>query len=174
MYSTVCPGRTLTPLPKSCCAAIALVPAFWCASLILKPDLNLVAIRIGDVRVREAGSKLAATEQPPTGALDFRNGAVDVLRVHKPKTKMRHAANHPGRARVLRERQDVVPSRRLRVDEAIPAPVRTEAKDLFVEPQCTFSVSNRKIDVREAIRGNHELFTSLTIESLHTMTARHR
>src|SRR5882762_4170115 len=32
-------------------------------------------------------------------------------------------------AGVLRERQDVVPSRRLRVDEAIPAPVFTETKD---------------------------------------------
>jgi len=101
----------------------------------LKPDLNLVAIRIGDVRVGEAWRKLAATEQPPAGALDFRNGAVDVVRVHEPKTEMRHAANHAGRAGVLRERQYVVPSRRLRVDEAIPAPVLTEAKDLLVEPQ---------------------------------------
>jgi hypothetical protein len=29
MYSTVCPGRSFTPLPKSCCAAIAVTPAFW-------------------------------------------------------------------------------------------------------------------------------------------------
>ena len=63
---------------------------------------------------------------------------------------MRHAANRAGRAAVLRERQDVVPSRRLHVDEAIPAPVLTETKDLFVEPQCTFSVSNRKVDMCEA------------------------
>ncbi len=48
------------------------------AASSLKPDLNLVAIRIGDVRVGEAWSKLAATEQPPTSALDFRNGAADV------------------------------------------------------------------------------------------------
>jgi hypothetical protein len=53
------------------------------------------------------------------------------------------------------------------VDEAIPAPVLTETKDLFVEPQCTFSVSNRKIDMREAIRGNHESFTFPVIESSH-------
>ena len=45
----------------------------------LKPDLNLVAIRIGDVRVWEAWSKLAATEQPPAGALNFSNGAVDAF-----------------------------------------------------------------------------------------------
>ena len=29
-------------------------------------------------------------------------------------------------------------------------------------------------DMREAIRGNHELFTFLAIESLHPMTARYR
>ena len=129
------------------------------AASSLKPDLNLVAIRIGDVRVGEARSKLTATEQPPTGALDFRNGAVDVVRVHEPKTEMRHAANRAGRAGVLRERQDVVPSGRLRVNEAIPAPVLTQTKDLLVEPQCTLSVSNRKVDMREAIRGNHESST---------------
>jgi hypothetical protein len=56
---------------------------------------------------------------------------------------------------VLRERQNVVPSLRLRVDEAIPAPILTETKDLLVEPQCTCSVSNCKIDVREAVRLDH-------------------
>ena len=50
------------------------------------------------------------------------------------------------------------------MNEAIPAPVLTETKDLLVEPQCTFSVSNRKIDMREAIRGNHESFTFPVID----------
>ena len=72
---------------------------------------------------------------------------------------MRHAANRAGRAGVLCERQDVVPSRRLRVNEAIHAAVLTETKDLLVEPQCTFSVSSRKVDMREATRGNHESST---------------
>jgi hypothetical protein len=53
----------------------------------LEPDLNLVAIRIGDVRVGETGSKLAAPEQSPSGALDFRNGAVDVVRSTSRKPK---------------------------------------------------------------------------------------
>ena len=50
---------------------------------------------------------------------------------------MRHAANRAGRAGVLRE-------------QAIPAPVLTETKDLLVEPQCTFGVSNRKVDMCES------------------------
>jgi hypothetical protein len=36
---------------------------------------------------------------------------------------------------------------------------------LLVEAQCTFSVSNGKIDMCEAIRGNHESFTIPAIES---------
>jgi hypothetical protein len=156
------PPTSPAATPAAFGGACRLGPARAASSF--KPDLNLVAIRIGDVRVGEAWSKLAAAEQPPAGALDFRNGTVDVVRVQEPKTEMRHAANRAGRAGVFRERQDVVPSRRLRVDEAIPAPVLTETKDLLVEPQCTFSVSNRKIDMREAIRGNHESFTFPVID----------
>src|SRR5437016_12418152 len=38
-----------------------------------EPDLNFVAIRIGDVSVGEAGSKLAATKQAASGAFDLRD-----------------------------------------------------------------------------------------------------
>ena len=44
-----------------------------------EPDLNFVAIRIGDVSVGEAGSKLAATKQAASGAFDLGDGTVDVL-----------------------------------------------------------------------------------------------
>jgi hypothetical protein len=37
----------------------------------LEPDLNFVAIRIGDVSVGEAGSELAATEQAPSSPFDL-------------------------------------------------------------------------------------------------------
>jgi hypothetical protein len=123
-----------------------------CTAGSLEPDLNLIAIRIGHVGVGEARTKLAAPEQSPSRALDFGNGEVDIVRIHEPKTEMRHAANRAGVVGVLRERQDVVPSRRLCVDEAIAASVLAETEDLLIESQCTCSISNRKIDVREAVR----------------------
>src|SRR5260370_23588922 len=116
----------------------------------LEPDLDLIPVRIGDIRVGEAGTELAAPEQPSSGALDFGNGAVDVVRVHETKTEMRHAAHDADRAGVLRERHDVSSSCRLRVDEAIAASVLTETKDLLVESQRAGRVSDGKIDVREA------------------------
>ena len=88
----------------------------------LEPDLNLIAIRVGDVRIGKAWSELAATEQTASGALDLTDDLVDVTRVHKPKAKMRDAANRTGRGRVFDERQDVVSPRRPRVDQAIPRP----------------------------------------------------
>ncbi len=54
----------------------------------LEPDLNFIAIRIGDVSVGKAGSELATTEQPPSGAFDLGDGTVDVLGVHEPKAEM--------------------------------------------------------------------------------------
>src|SRR6266481_7844283 len=39
-----------------------------CSCGSFEPDLNFVAIRIGHVSVREAGSELATTEQSPSGA----------------------------------------------------------------------------------------------------------
>ena len=44
-----------------------------------EPDLNLVAIRIGDVSVGKAGSELATTEQATSGAFDLGDGTVDVV-----------------------------------------------------------------------------------------------
>jgi hypothetical protein len=41
-----------------------------------EPDLDLVAIRVGDVRVREAGGELAATEQAPACAFNLGNRLV--------------------------------------------------------------------------------------------------
>jgi hypothetical protein len=70
----------------------------------LEPDFNLIAIRISDVRVWERWSKFATPEQPPSGALDFHDGVVDVVRVHEPKIEICHATNCAGRAGILRER----------------------------------------------------------------------
>ncbi len=73
----------------------------------LEPDLDFVAVGIGDVSVRKAGSELATTEQAPAGAFDFVDGTVDVLGVHQPKAEMRDAAAETGRGRVLGESNDV-------------------------------------------------------------------
>src|SRR5207245_5708743 len=100
----------------------------------LEPDLNFVAIRIGDVSVGEAGSELATTEQAPSGAFDLGNGTVDVGGVDEPKAEMRDAATETGRGGVLGEGEDVVPTRRLRVDEPVSAAVLTQTEGLLVEP----------------------------------------
>ena len=46
----------------------------------------------------EAGSNLARGGGP-SGALDFRDRVIDVVRVHEPEPEMRHPANLAGRAR---------------------------------------------------------------------------
>jgi hypothetical protein len=101
----------------------------------LEPDLNFVAIRIGDVSVGEAGSELATTEQAPSGAFDLSDGKVDVAGVHKPETKMCDAPAKTGCGGVLGEGDDVVPARSLSMDESIPTPALAQTEDLLVEPQ---------------------------------------
>src|SRR5258708_33077926 len=121
----------------------------------LEPDLDFVAIRIGDVSVREAGSEIATTEQVPSGAFDLGDGTVDVVGVHEAKAEMRDAAPETGRGGVLSEGEDVVPTRRLSVDEPISARVLTQTEDLLVEPQRASQVAHREIDVRKAVGLNH-------------------
>src|SRR6266446_7882298 len=89
----------------------------------LEPDLNSIAIRIGDVSVGKAGSELTTTEQQPSGAFDLGDGTVDVLRVHEPKAEMCDAPTEPGAGRILGEGDDVVPASSLSMDESISAPV---------------------------------------------------
>src|SRR5260370_38713922 len=91
----------------------------------LEPDLNFVAIRIGDVSVGEARSELATTEQAPSGAFDLGDGTVDVVGVHEPKAEIRDTATETGLGGGLREGDQVVPTNRCRVDEPISAPVLT-------------------------------------------------
>src|SRR5712691_220456 len=121
----------------------------------LEPDLNFVAIRIGDVSVGEAGSELATAEQSPAGAFDLGDGTVDVVGVHESKAEMGDAAPETGRGGVLGEGQDVVPTRRLSVDEPISPPVLTQTEDLLVESQRASQVAHREIDVRKAVGLNH-------------------
>src|SRR5881275_1009942 len=99
-----------------------------------EPDLNFVAIRIGDVSVGEAGSKLAATKQAPSGAFDLGNGTIDIAGIDEPKTEVCDAPAETGGGGVLREGKDVVPTRSLSMDEAISTSVLAQIKDLLVEP----------------------------------------
>jgi hypothetical protein len=131
-----------------------------------EPDLNLVAIRIGDVSVRDAGSELTTTEQASSGAFDLSNGTVDVARLHQPKTEMCDAAAETGPGWVLDEGEDVVPARSLGVDEPISTPVLAQTKNLLVEPQRASQVPDGEIDVRKAVSPNHnhlEFFRGLTV-----------
>src|SRR6202171_6453774 len=98
----------------------------------LEPDLNFVSIRVGDVSVGRAGSELATTEQASSGAFALGDGTVDVVGVHEPKAEMRDATTETGRGGVLGEGEDVVPTRRLSVDEPVSAPVLTQTEDLLV------------------------------------------
>src|SRR6266403_5330277 len=101
----------------------------------LEPDLNFIAIRIGDVSVGKAGRELATTEQPPSGAFGLGDGTVNVLGVHEPKAEMCDAPTETGGGGVLGEGEDVVPARSLSVHQPISAPVLAETEDLLVEPQ---------------------------------------
>jgi hypothetical protein len=92
----------------------------------LEPDLNFVALHIGDVSVREAGCELTTTEQASSGAFDLGDGSVDVGGIHEPIAEIRDAATVTSRGGVVGEGDDIVPTRRLRVDEPISAPVRTQ------------------------------------------------
>src|SRR6266849_948565 len=105
--------------------------AFLCS---LEPDLNFVAIRIGDVGVGEAGSELAATEQAPSGVFDLGDGTVDVAGIHEPETEMCDASAETGGGGVLGESDDVVPARSLSMDESISAPVLAQTEDLLLAP----------------------------------------
>src|SRR6266853_513508 len=128
----------------------------------LEPNLNFVAIRIGDVSVWEAGSELATTEHAPSGAFDLGDGMFDVVGVHKPKAEMRDASPETGHGGVLGEGEDVVPTRRLSVDEPISAPVLTQTEDLIVESQRASQVAHREIDVRKAVGLNHAFLEILS------------
>src|SRR5580704_17618868 len=131
----------------------------------LEPDLDFVAIGIGDVSVREAGSELATTEQAPSGAFNLVDGTVDVVGVHEPKAEMRNAPPEAGHGGVIGEGEDVVSARRLSVDEPDSAPVLSQAEDLLVEPQRASQVAHREIDVRKAVGLNHaylEILSRLT------------
>src|SRR6266404_1992207 len=127
----------------------------------LEPDLNFIAIRIGDVSVRKAGSELATTEQPPSSAFDLGDGTVDVLGVHEPKAEMCDAPTETGGGRVLGEGDDVVPARSLSVDESISAPVLAQSEDLFVEPQRASQIPDGETDMSKAVRLNYYYFDIL-------------
>src|SRR2546422_11700094 len=107
-----------------------------------EPDLNFVAIRIGDVSVGEAGSKLAATKQAASGAFDLRDGTVDVLGVHEPKAEMCDAPAETGGGGVLDQGDDGVPAGSLRMGESISTPVIARTEELFVEPQRAAQVAH--------------------------------
>jgi hypothetical protein len=48
-----------------------------------------------------------------------------------------------------------VPTRRLSVDEPIPASVLTQTEDLLVKPQRSSQVAHREIDMRKTVGLNH-------------------
>src|SRR5437879_3073441 len=136
----------------------------------LEPDLNLVAIRIGDVSVGEARSEFATTEQATSRAFDLGDGTVDVVGLHQPKAEMCDAAVETGLGGILGESEDVVPPRSLSVDESISAPVLTQTKNLLVKPQRASQVPDGEVDVRKAVSLNHnnlDLLSRSTAELSH-------
>ena len=133
-----------------------------CLACSFEPDLNLVAIRIGYVSIREAGRELTTTQQAPSGAFDLGDGTVDVSGLHQPKAEMRDAAAETSPGWVLGEGEDVVPTRSLSVDQSISTPVLTQTKDLLVEPQRASQVPDGEIDVRKPISLNHNYLELLS------------
>ena len=133
-----------------------------CLARSFEPDLNLVAIRIGDVSVGKTGSELTTTQQAPSGVFDLGDGTVDVSGLHQTKAEMRDAAAETSPGWVLAEREDVVPARSLGVDQSISTPVLTQSKDLLVEPQRASQVPDGEINVRQAVSVNHNYLEILS------------
>src|SRR5256885_2723585 len=96
-----------------------------------EPDLNFVAIGIGHVSIREAGSELATTEQSPSGAFHLGDGTLDVVGVHEPKAEMCDAPTETGGGGSLAKSDDVVPARSLSMDDSLSTPVLAQTEGLF-------------------------------------------
>ena len=94
-------------------------------------------------------------EQASSRAFDLGHGTVDIFGIHEAKTEMCDATTETCRRGVFGEREDVVPSRCLCVDEPISAAVFPQTEDLLVEPKRTVKVSDRKIEMCKAVGGNH-------------------
>src|SRR5438445_13870476 len=95
----------------------------------LEPDLNLVAIRIGDVYVGGARSELATTEQATSGAFDLGDCTVDVVGLDQQRAEMCDAAVETGLAGIVGEVDDVVPARSLSMDQSVPTPVLAQTEE---------------------------------------------
>ena len=132
-----------------------------------EPDLNFVAIRIGDVSVGEAGSELAATKQAPSGVFDLGDGTIDVAGIHEPKTEMCDAPAETGGGGVLDKGDDVVPAGSLSMDESLSTPVLAQSEDLLVEPQRASQIADGEIDMRKAVGLNHCYFVSPPNDKAH-------
>jgi hypothetical protein len=116
------------------------------ASLI--PNLDLVAIRVGDVGVGAARTKFAPPEQLATGALDFLDGRVDVPRWNKPEAEVWDTSWLAGARRMLVKRDDILAARRPGVDQSFGPPVFLHTENLPVKPQWALNISHHKVNMR--------------------------
>src|SRR5437867_11485164 len=94
-----------------------------------------MAIRVVDIRVREAGGELAAAEEPAAGALDLLHGGVDVLGAAEAEPEVLDAAGDAGGPGLALEAKAVVAARPLDLDAVPVAVVLLDAEASPLEPQ---------------------------------------
>ena len=138
------------------------MPRWLLSNCSFEPDLNLVAIRIGNVSIGEAGSKLATAEQAPSGAFGFGDGTVDVTGIHQPKAEVRNATAETGGGWIMGKGDGVVPAGGPGVDESISPSILAQPKDLLTKPKRASQVPDGKIYVGKAVSLNHNYLEGLS------------
>src|ERR1700730_12381068 len=79
-----------------------------CAAASLEPYLDLIAVRVANERVRQAGTEFATGGNNASRTLDRCHGGVDVLRCGEAKSKMDDAAGGARNGGTLLKGQNVV------------------------------------------------------------------
>src|SRR5262245_24943906 len=121
------------------------------------PDLDDVAVGIGEVGVGHAGGVLATPHQLPTSALDLLHALVELARTAEPEAEVRHATRSD-RFVVsdLTQRDEVACTRRAEEDHLPALPeLHLETERLLVELQGTVDVADVEVDVVESTGLDH-------------------
>jgi len=101
---------------------------------LLIPDLNFIAIGIGDVDIRIPRRKLATSQNCAAGTLNFGNRHLDVGWPLQPKAKMSDATRYASAAGTVFECNDIMRTGAQHLNGRGVAEVLSYAEDLRVEP----------------------------------------
>jgi hypothetical protein len=118
------------------------------------PDLDLVAVWIGEEDVGFPGTELTVAANAAAGRFDGLDGSRDVGGFRQPEAEVRHASRLAGMSSAL-EDEHVAAAGRLCLDEIGLFVDRDGAKDPTVELERALRVFDGQGNVRQAVRLNH-------------------